>query len=204
MHHRRWHPVAGLLFAALALANVVLTNIPDVGDSTAGTLHFYADASNRHKEVAAAYVGVAAGLAFFVFVWVIAPGRCPALAMASAFSGVTIVAQAAFLAPTASVSLGFSDATTVNPTFARAASTLGDAFLFGAWALAGMALLVAASSLPVRWLRILTRAIGVGVVGLTFTFFPVLLLSVWAVIAAAVLLANARGAESVQPESAQA
>ena len=64
VQHRRWHPVAGLLFAALALANIVLTNIPDVGDSTAATLHFYADASNRHKEVAAAYIGVAAVVSY--------------------------------------------------------------------------------------------------------------------------------------------
>ena len=47
-----------------------------------------------------------------------------------------------FLAPTASVSRGFSSAKSVDPDFARQASTVADAILFGGAALGGLAMLV--------------------------------------------------------------
>ena len=47
-------PLAGVAYAVFAIANVALTNIPDLGDSDAQATVFYASASHRHREVAAA------------------------------------------------------------------------------------------------------------------------------------------------------
>ena len=136
-------PLAGVAFGVLGFLNVVLTNIPDLGDSRAEAARFYASASHRHREVAAAFVGVAAMLLFLLLLYAIyelvrerRPGLgVLALAAGTGFAAVSIVAHATFLAPTASVSLGFSSADKVDPDFARQASTLADAILFGGAAL---------------------------------------------------------------------
>ena len=71
-----------------------------------------------------------------------------------------IVAQAAFLAPTASVSLGYSSADVVDPDFARGASTLGDAVMFGGYALAGIAAVVAAIGLALAARHVATGEVA--------------------------------------------
>ena len=45
-----------------------------------------------------------------------------------AFIGLYLAGGAAFLLPTATVSLGFGDPATIDPVLARTSSTLGDAF----------------------------------------------------------------------------
>jgi len=90
-----------------------------------------------------------------------------------------IVAQAAFVAPTASVSLGYSSADVVDPDFARGASTLGDAVMFGGYALAGVAVIAASASFATRWLRIVGYVLGAFSVAAMLTFFPALALPLW-------------------------
>ena len=98
--------------------------------------------------MAAAYVGVVAALLFLVFVHAIHDRAEQSgltslgLVGAGGYAALLIAAQAAFLAPTASVSRGFSSAKSVDPDFARQASTVADAILFGGAALGGLAMLV--------------------------------------------------------------
>jgi hypothetical protein len=191
-------PIAGVVYAVLGIVNVGLTNIPDLGDSNAQASAFYASASHRHREVAAAYVGVAAALLFLVFVYAIhdRAGQSGLTALglvgAGGYAALLIAAQAAFLAPTASVSLGFSSADAVDPDFARQASTLADAILFGGAALGGLAVLVLGAALlkeriSGRWLGWFGIAAGAVSIALTFTFFPLLVLPLWAIVTGAAL-----------------
>jgi len=108
-----------------------------------------------------------------------------------------IVAQAAFVAPTASVSLGYSSADVVDPDFARGASTLGDAVMFGGYALAG-AVIAASASFAARWLRIVGYVLGAFSVAAMLTFFPTLALPLWGVVAAIGLARAARSAATAE------
>jgi len=109
-----------------------------------------------------------------------------------------IVAQAAFAAPTASVSLGYSSADVVDPDFARGASTLGDAVMFGGYALAGVAVIAASASFATRWLRIVGYVLGAFSVAAMLTFFPALALPLWGVVAAIGLALAARSAATAE------
>ena len=175
--------ILGVAYAIVAFANIVLTNVPDLGDSAADTSAFYAVQSHRVKEIVAAYLGIAAAVLFLLFVRRAAPGLLAVVA-AGGFAATMIVAQAAFLAPTASVSLGYSSADVVDPDFARGASTLGDAVMFGGYALAGIAVIAASSSFSTRWLRVVGYVLGGFSVLATLTFFPALVLPLWGVVAA--------------------
>lgn len=183
--------ILGVAYAIVAFANIVLTNVPDLGDSVADTSAFYAVQSHRVKEIVAAYLGIAAAVLFLLFIRRAAPGLLAVVA-AGGFAATMIVAQAAFLAPTASVSLGYSSADVVDPDFARGASTLGDAVMFGGYALAGIAVIAASSSFSTRWLRIVGYVLGGLSIVATLTFFPALLLPLWAVVAAVGLALAAR------------
>lgn len=183
--------ILGVAYAIVAFANVVLTNVPDLGDSVADTSAFYAVQSHRVKEIVAAYLGIAAAVLFLLFVRRAAPGLLAVVA-AGGFAATMIVAQAAFLAPTASVSLGYSSADVIDPDFARGASTLGDAVMFGGYALAGIAVIAASSSFATRWLRIVGYVLGAFSVAATLTFFPALVLPLWGVVAAIGLALAAR------------
>jgi len=181
----------GVAYAVAAFANIVLTNVPDLGDSAADTSDFYAVQSHRVKEIVAAYLGIAAAVLFLLFVRRASAGLL-AVVSAGGFAATMIVAQAAFLAPTASVSLGYSSADAVDPDFARGASTLGDAIMFGGYALAGIAVVAASSSFSTRWLRIVGYVLGVFSVVATLTFFPALVLPLWGVITSVGLALAAR------------
>ena len=56
--------VLGVAYAIVAFANIVLTNVPDLGDSAADTSAFYAVQSHRVKEIVGAYLGIAAAILF--------------------------------------------------------------------------------------------------------------------------------------------
>jgi hypothetical protein len=183
--------ILGVAYAVVAFANIVLTNVPDLGDSAADTTAFYAVQSHRVKEIVAAYLGIAAAVLFLLFIRHAAAGLLAVVA-AGGFAATMIVAQAAFLAPTASVSLGYSSADVVDPDFARGASTLGDAVMFGGYALAGIAVVAASSSFSTRWLRIVGYVLGGLSIVATLTFFPALLLPLWGVVAAIGLAMAAR------------
>ena len=185
--------VLGVAYAIVAFANVVMTNVPDLGDSAADTSAFYAAHSHRVKEIVAAYLGIAAAVLFLLFVRRAASGIL-AVAAAAGSAATMIVAQAAFLAPTASISLGYSSADVVDPDFARGASTLGDAVMFGGYSLAGVAVVAASASLAIRWLKLAGYVLGAISIAATLTFFPALLLPVWAVVAALGLALAARHA----------
>ena len=192
--------VLGVSYAIAAMANIVLTDIPDLGDSSADTSAFYAVQSHRVKEVAAAYLGIGAAVLFLLFDRHAAAGLLATVA-AGGFAATMIVAQAAFLAPTASVSLGYSSAEAVDPDFARGASTLADAVMFGGYALAGVAVLAASVAFAARWLRVVGYVLGGLTVVATLTFFPALLLPLWALVAAVGLALGARSVGAVTPRT---
>ena len=190
----------GVAYAITAFANIVLTNVPDLGDSPADTSEFYAVQSHRVKEIVAAYLGIAAAVLFLLFVRRVSAGLL-AVVSAGGFAATMIVAQGAFLAPTASVSLGYSSADAVDPDFARGVSTLGDAVMFGGYALAGIAVIAASSSFSTRWLRIVGYVLGAVSVAATLTFFPALVLPLWGVISAVGLALAARRVAVTSPSA---
>lgn len=188
-------PLTGVLFGALFFADLVLTDLPDVGDTNARTLAFYADAAHRRKEVVAAYLLVAAALAFVAFASGLrerirrsrhdTPQASLLVFAGSAFLAVWLAAGAAFAAPVASLSLHFTGAERIDPEFARSLSTLGDVLLLG-YAAVPAALFVAATSTLLlraaqapRWFGWMGLGCAVAIVAATFTFFWLLVFPAW-------------------------
>ena len=186
---------AAVGFAGAGFANLVLTDVPDLGDSTAATRAFYAVPAHRLQAVIAVYVLAAAMACFLVLLAGLVgrlrgspPGRTAAevtLVAGAAYATLTLAAGVAFAAPAAGVVLHLGGGTVVDPGFARAASALGVALLLLGAPLAAAVFLAAAcvgsrraGVLP-RWIT--TSGLVVAVVLLAgATWFPLLLLLAWA------------------------
>lgn len=209
--------LAAIGFATTYLANMVLTNVPDQGDSDATARAFYAVGSHRVQAVVAMYVLSAAMACFLVLLGGLvgrlratgAAGTAADLALSAgtAYVGLSLAVGAAFAAPAASVTLNVGGGTSVDPGFARSASTLGDALLLIAAPLACSLFLAAvclgsrrAGLLP-KWLTdsglVVAAALLAGA-----TWFPLLLLLAWtAALGVTALLPASITASSSQPRS---
>jgi hypothetical protein len=186
--------LAAIGFTASFFASMVLTNVPDHGDSEATTRAFYAVASHRVQAVVALYVLGAAMACFLVLLSeLVRPLRAPAAAgiagdlasyAGAIYAGLSIAAGVAFAAPAASVALNVGGGVNVDPGFARSASALGDALFLLAAPLASSLFLAAvcigsrrAGLLP-RWLTH-SGLVVAAVLLAGFTWFPLLLLLAW-------------------------
>lgn len=188
-------PFSLIAFGLLYFATVVLTDLPDPGDSDALAATFYADSGNRVKEIVTAYLAAAAAafliliVAQFARAWKGAAEdalRYASLVSGSTFAALYLAAHAAFVAPAAFVDLGYTKTSEVDPTFARTMSGLGDPLWLGMASVPAGIFLIAVSwglvrrELGRRWLGFIGTGLGVLTLLSTFFFFGVLLVPLWA------------------------
>jgi hypothetical protein len=185
---RRLEGLAAIGFAIAYFVAIVLTNVPDEGETVREAMDFYNDAGQKLKLLIAVYCMAAAALLFVVLVAVTAqrlrdvPRKAAVLA-GTAFVALYLAAAAAFVAPTLTLSLDSTGANAVNRqfvNFARGMSTLGDAFLLVCAPFAAAAFVAAlawAGGLP-RWLAWSGYAVAAACL-FGFAFFPLLLFALW-------------------------
>jgi uncharacterized membrane protein YhaH (DUF805 family) len=185
---RRLEGLAAIGFAIAYFVAIVLTNVPDEGETVREAMDFYNDAGQKLKLLIAVYCMAAAALLFVVLVAVTAqrlrdvPRKAAVLA-GTAFVALYLAAAAAFVAPTLTLSLDSTGANAVNRqfvNFARGMSTLGDALLLVCAPFAAAAFVAAlawAGGLP-RWLAWSGYAVAAACL-FGFAFFPLLLFALW-------------------------
>jgi uncharacterized membrane protein YhaH (DUF805 family) len=185
---RRLEGLTALGFAIAYVVALVLTNVPDEGETVREAMDFYNDAGQKLKLLIAVYCMAAASLLFVVLVALTAqrlrdvPRKTAAVA-GTAFVALYLAAAAAFVAPTLTLSLDPTGANAVNRqfvNFARGMSTLGDAFLLVCAPFAAAAFVAAlawAGDLP-RWLAWSGYVVAAACL-FGFAFFPLLLFAVW-------------------------
>jgi uncharacterized membrane protein YhaH (DUF805 family) len=185
---RRIEGPAAIGFAVAFVAGLVLTNVPDEGETRQKAIDFYNSAGEKSRVLVAVYVMAVAALFFVAFTAAVARrlrdvARTGAIAAGAAFVALYLAAAAAFVAPTLTLSLDTSGANTVDEAFvdfARGTSTLGDALLLvcSPFAAAGFVAALARSGALPRWLAwsgfVVAAACLAG-----FTFVPLLVFAVW-------------------------
>lgn len=186
--HRRLEGLTALGFAITYFVAIVLTNVPDQGETVREAMDFYNDRGQKLKLLIAVYFMAAAALLFAVLVAVTAqrlrdvPRKAAGLA-GTAFVALYLAAAAAFVAPTLTLSLDSTGTNTVNRpfvNFARGMSTLGDAFLLVCAPFAAAAFVAAlawAGGLPgwLAWSGLVVAAACL----FGLAFFPLLLFALW-------------------------
>jgi len=185
---RRLEGSAAIGFALTFFVALVLTNVPDEGESRRQATDFYNSAGDKAKLLVAVAVMALAALLFGVFAAAVverlrAVARHLAGIAAGAFVALYLAAAAAFVAPTVTLSLDSSGANAVDRQFvdfARGMSTLGDAFLL-VCSMFAAALFVGAlawSRVFPRWLTWSGWAVAIACL-FGFAFVPLILFAVW-------------------------
>lgn len=188
-------------FAGTLFTNMVLTNIPDIGETNAQTVDFYTVAANRIQAIVGFYALVAAVACLVaVLATLLPPARTrgndgvvsAAWTSGGAFIGLYLAGGAAFLVPTATVALNFTHAP-IDPVFARTMSTWGDALVLIAAPVALAACLAftcraahVSAAMPV-WLVYAGYAVAICLLA-GWTWFPLQLTVIWALAAGVRLL----------------
>jgi hypothetical protein len=202
---RRLEGFAAIGFAVAYVVALVLTNVPDEGESRREAMDFYNSAGDKWRELIAVYVMATAGMLFVTFLALFAsrllpPARPVALISGGAFAALYLASAAAFIAPTLSLSLDSTGANAADRQFvdfARGMSTLGDAFLlvvsmFAAATFVGA--LAWSQALP-RWLVLSGWVVAIACL-FGFTFVPLLLFALWMLLLGAT---SVRGPAGVAP-----
>ena len=185
---RRIEGPAAIGFAVAYVAALVLTNVPDEGETRQKAIDFYNSAGEKSRVLVAVYVMAIAALLFVAFVAAFArrlgdAARPAAIAAGAAFAGLYLGAAGAFVAPTLTLSLDASGTNTVDEAFAdfaRGMSTLGDALLLvcSAFAATGFVAALAWSGAlprPLAWSGFLVAAACL----FGFTFVPLIVFAAW-------------------------
>ena len=185
---RRPEGLTAIGFAIAYFVALVLTNVPDEGETVREAMDFYNDAGQKLKVLIAVYCMAAAALLFVVLVACTAQRlrdvpRKVAMLAGAAFVALYLAAAAAFVAPTLTLSLDSTGANAVNRqfvNFARGMSTLGDAFLLVCAPFAAavfVAALAWAGGIPrgLAWSGYVAAAACL----FGFAFFPLLLFALW-------------------------
>ena len=197
---RRLEGLAAIGFAVTYFLALVLTNVPDQGETRPEAVTFYESAGDKAKLLVAVAFMAAAAILFAVFA-AAAVERLQGVARhlagiaAGAFVALYLAAAAAFLAPTFTLSLDPDGANAVDRQFvdfARGMSTIGDVLLlvcslFAASAFVGA--LAWSGSLP-RWLTWSSWGIAVACL-FGIVFFPLILFALWALVVGASRLRSA-------------
>jgi hypothetical protein len=189
-------------FAGMFFTNMLLTNTPDIDKTNAQAVDFFTVAANRTQAIVAFYVLVAAAACLIgVLVTLLPPARArgrdgvvsAAWTCGSAFIGLYLAGGAAFLLPTATVALNFAHGP-IDPVFARTMSTWGDGLLLIAAPVALAACLAfscraahTTGAMP-GWLVYSGYAVAVCLLLAGWTWFPLPLTVLWALIAGLRLL----------------
>jgi hypothetical protein len=185
---RRLEGLAAIGFAVTYVVALVLTNVPDQGETRREAIDFYDSAGDKAKLLVSVALMAVAALLFGLFAAAAVerlrgiPRHLAGIA-AGAFVALYLAAAAAFLAPTFTLSLDPDGANAVNRQFvdfARGTSTIGDALLlvcslFSAAAFVGA--LAWSRSLP-RWLTWSGWAVALACL-FGVVFFPLILFALW-------------------------
>src|SRR5437870_7119048 len=120
---RRIEGPAAIGFAVAYVAALVLTNVPDEGETRQKAIDFYNSAGEKSRVLVAVYVMAIAALLFVAFVAAFArrlgdAARPAAIAAGAAFAGLYLAAAGAFVAPTPTLSLDASGTNTVDEAIA--------------------------------------------------------------------------------------
>jgi hypothetical protein len=185
---RRIEGPAAIGFAVAFVAGLVLTNVPDEGETRQKAIDFYNSAGEKTRVLVAVYVMAIAVLLFVVFTAAVSrrlrdTARTVAIAAGAAFAALYLAAAAAFVAPTLTLSLDSSGANTVDEAFvdfARGASTLGDALLLvcSSFAAAGFVAALARSGALPPWLEWSGLVVAAACL-FGFTFVPLIVFAAW-------------------------
>jgi len=201
---RRIEGLSAIGFAGAYVAALVLTNVPDEGETRRQAAAFYESGGDKAKLLVAVALMAAAALLFGLFAAATVERlrgvqRHLAGIAAGAFVALYLAAAAAFLTPTFTLSLDPDGADAVDRRFvdfARGMSTLGDALLLVCSLFAAAAFVAAlawSGSLP-RWLAWTGWAVAVACL-FGVVFFPVLLFALWVL---AVGISRLRAADSAE------
>ena len=196
---RRIEGLAAIGFAVAYVSALVLTNVPDEGETRQKAIDFYNSAGEKSRVLIAVYVMAIAALLFVTFLARVARrlhdvARIATIASGGAFAGLYLAAAAAFVAPTLTLSLDPSGTDTVDEAFvdfARGLSTLGDALLLvcSMFAAAGFVGALAWSGALPRWLAwsgfLVAAACLFG-----FAFIPLVAFAAWMLAVGAALAAS--------------
>jgi hypothetical protein len=197
----RFGALAGIAYVVLFLVAIAVSG-EGAGDTNAEITRYYADGGNRDKDIAGAFLIIAAGL---MFIWFLAylrvrllraeaePGRLSALAFGSGVASAVLLlaAAAAFITPAGAVENAESDFQ-LDPNTVQVIGSLGYGFFVASVMVA--ALLVFATSLLA--LRLLAFPRWMGYAGfvvaplllLAIFFFPVFVLWGWVLAISAFML----------------
>jgi len=185
---RRIEGPAAIGFAIVYVAALVLTNVPDEGETRQEAIDFYNSAGEKSRVLVAVYLMAIAALLFLTFVAAVAQrlrdrARIAAVGAGGAFVALYLAAAGAFVAPTLTLSLDSSGTNTVDEgfaDFARGASTLGDALLLvcSAFAAAGFVAALARSGVLPRWLAWSGLLVAAACL-FGFTFVPLIVFAAW-------------------------
>jgi hypothetical protein len=202
---RRLEGFAAIGFAVAYVVSLVLTNVPDEGESRREAMDFYNSAGDKLRELIAVYVMATAVIGFVTFLALVAlrllpPARLVALISGGAFAALYLASAAAFVGPTLTLSLDSTGANAVDRQFvdfARGMSTLGDAFLLvvSMFAAATFVGTLAWSQILPRWLALSGWVVAIACL-FGFTFVPLLLFALWMLVLGAT---SVRGPASVAP-----
>ena len=199
----RWAPVSGIVFVALWLITffAVVGDTAESGDSDAQILAYYADDGNRHKEIAAFFLVLAASLFFVWFVAVLrgrlaqAEGRAGGWTMAAFGAGLVaaalwIVADMFFFVTTLAVDDSSKFHLDAN-TF-RLISDAGYMVWFSATTIAATtvgatALLSLKEQIVPKWIAWLSLVVAATML-VAFFFIPFLIFLGWVLVVSIVLI----------------
>jgi hypothetical protein len=197
----RWSPVGGILFVALYLIALALTSSPDSGKADEKILAHYAKASNRHQDIAAFFLILAASLAFVWFLSVLrkrlaasegGPGAWTAAAFGSGFASIAlwIAGFGLFTAP--SLARADTDKFVLDPNTFRILNDVGYAFWFSGTTVASVIVFSTA------WLSLRNRVLPTWLTWLSFVvtltmlvsffFVPLLIFLGWVLVTSAIFL----------------
>jgi Domain of unknown function (DUF4386) len=201
----RWGAGAGILFAVLFVAAVILGpgNLPDGSD--AKVVAFYADSGNRLRAIVSAYLFAAAAVCYVVFLIDLRARIQRSAPAAANWVGVSVTTGALFLvlmvaagAAVASIAgdIAFGDdPQPVVPDVARLLPELGYALLLVGSMVLAAAHLASTSMAALRsrvlppWLCI-AGLIAAFILLASVLFLPMVVLPLWVVAASAVLLSR--------------
>lgn len=207
--------IAGILFAVLIVAGVMVSNTPDSSAQPAKWVQYYSSSGHRAQVIVCGYLWVLAGVAVIVLVAVARKrfgnrsGASQVFATTAGiaaiiFSGILIVAGVAIASVAGNVAFGGANVPAngdlINELtgFGFALLVLGGG-LTAAVALGSVSMVIVRDGGP-RWLGVLGFvAAALCLVGVLF--FPMIALPVWVLVASIALLAR-RSTDTVQAPTA--